>query len=73
MPLNHIGRTGKSAPGSQTFNAPATFIVPNGVYSVNLSGRGGAGNSGNPGNPGVAGNPGNPGTNGGAGPGGTVS
>ena len=72
MPLNHVGRTGKSAPGSQTFNAPATFIVPNGVYSVNLSGRGGAGNSGNPGAKGTSGNPGTNGTGGAGGTAGTA-
>jgi hypothetical protein len=55
MPLSHISDT-SSGHGSQTFNAPGTFTVPTGVYSVNLSGYGG---KGNPGNPGTAGNPSN--------------
>ena len=48
--------------GSETFNCSGTFVVPPGVRTISITGRGGTGNPGNAGNPG---NPGNPGTGGG--------
>lgn len=38
--------------GSETFNAPGTFTVPEALKVVTLSGNGSTGNAGNPGNPG---------------------
>ena len=62
MPIgtSKIGILGGQVPGgSQTFNSPGTFVVPLGVTTVNITGKGG---NGTPGNPGTAGTVGNPGT-----------
>lgn len=58
---------GVTAGGTETFNAPGTFVVPPGISEVNLTGVGSAGNPGN------SGNPGNPGRGGGGGDGSTNS
>lgn len=66
-----IGVLGGLVPGgSETFNASGAFIVPPGVRTVNITGRGATGNPGNSGN---SGNTGNPGTGGGGGAGGAAS
>ena len=55
---------------SVTYNNPGTFVAPNRLRNLTVTGRGGTGNPGNAGNAGSAGkagnpgNAGNPGTNG---------
>lgn len=51
--------------GCETFNAPGTFTVPEGLELVSATGVGGAGNPGNPGNSGGDGAGGNGGLGGG--------
>ena len=49
--------------GSETFNTPGVFTVPEGLEKVTLTGNGSTSNAGNPGNPGTP----SPGGNGGPG------
>ena len=53
--------------GSITYNNPGTFVAPNRLRNLTVTGRGGTGNAGNPGNAGTGGNGGTAGTGGSAG------
>ena len=46
---------------SVTYNNPGTFVAPNRLRNLTVTGRGGTGNPGNAGNAGSAGTAGNPG------------
>ena len=56
--------------GTIQVNTSGNVLIPFGVKSVSVTGRGGTGNPGSPGNPGSAGGTGNAGLAGAAGPGG---
>lgn len=60
MPIgtSKVGLFGGRIPipaGSQTFNSPGTFVVPEGLEIVTVSGNGSSGNPGNPGGAGTGG------------------